>query len=121
MYCNTDNNLLIQLFEGACDVRRTELLRKMLTIKRKYEGSSKINVKGTVSKNICSRIQRDTHASGIVTILVEAFAPSVRHRIETSTEEIKVNVRETCQDGLLNFDIGSEIPNTQVLSQRPKR
>ncbi|GBO18378.1 hypothetical protein AVEN_210149-1 [Araneus ventricosus] len=54
----------------------------------------------------------------MVTMVVEAFGPSVNQPIETGIEEIRVLVAESLYDGFLNFGIGSEVATCQVLFQR---
>ncbi|GBN47450.1 hypothetical protein AVEN_149416-1 [Araneus ventricosus] len=48
-------------------------------------------------------------------MIVDASVPSVHQRIEIGIEEISVEVVESLLDALLNFDIGSEMPTSQVL------
>ncbi|GBM49987.1 hypothetical protein AVEN_210096-1 [Araneus ventricosus] len=54
----------------------------------------------------------------LVTMVVEAFLPSVNQSIEIGVEEIRVQVAEPLNDDFLNFGIGSEMAACLMLLQR---
>ncbi|GBN94332.1 hypothetical protein AVEN_47723-1 [Araneus ventricosus] len=54
----------------------------------------------------------------IVTMVVEAFVPSVNQSMETGIEEIRVQVAEPLNEGVLHFHIDSKMATCQVLLQR---
>ncbi|GBN22549.1 hypothetical protein AVEN_268179-1 [Araneus ventricosus] len=55
----------------------------------------------------------------IVTMVIEAFVPSVNQYIETGMEGIRFEVAEPFNDGFLSFGIGSEMETLEVLFQGP--